>query len=213
MELAMYQIIDNDGQVSEPLDVNSLQALALENKLKPQQLLLDSVTGQSLPAGDMLIGQIHFPMTSISSSVDAPVQALPQPDSSLLGLRFLGLFIDSLCALPLIVLSLIPFVGIIFAPLTTLYFISRDSFFGGQSFGKKAMGLRVVRLDGKPVDWGTSVQRNISYFSHLFAAIPWAGSILGPGVVGIVNIVEIVLVLSTQLRIGDNIAKTVVVRA
>lgn len=210
----MYQIISKDGQVSEPLDVQSLQNLALENKLDPQQLLLDSVTGLTLPAEEMLTGQIRFPIAPFSASTTAiaPVRSLPQPDSSLLGLRFLSLMIDYLCALPLIVLSFIPFVGIIFAPLTTLYFISRDSFFGGRSLGKKAMGLRVVRLDGKPVVWGTSVQRNISYFSHLIAAIPIIGSIYGTGLIGLVGIVEIVLVLATQLRIGDNISQTVVVR-
>ncbi len=210
----MYQIISKDGQPSEPLDVNSLQILAMENKLAPQELLLDSVTGQTLPAGEMLMGQVSFPVTVFSDTgtAIAPPQAIPQPDSSLLGLRFLALMIDYLCALPLIVLSFIPLLGIIFAPLTTLYFISRDSFFGGKSLGKKAMGLRVVRLDGKPVAWGTSVQRNISYFSHLVAAIPIIGSIYGPGLIGLVGIIEIVLVLATQLRIGDNIAQTVVVR-
>ena len=210
----MYQIISKDGTASEPLDVNSLQTLALENKLDSQQPLLDSVTGQTLPAGEMLIGQVTFPISAYydSATAIAPLQVTPRPDSSLLGLRFLALMIDYLCALPIIVLSFIPFVGIIFAPLTTLYFISRDSFFGGRSLGKKAMGLKVVRLDGKPVVWGTSVQRNISFFSHLIAAIPFIGSIYGPGLIGLVGIVEIVLVLATQLRIGDNIAQSVVVR-
>ncbi len=74
------------------------------------------------------------------------------------------------------------------------------------------MGLRVVRLDGKPVVWETSVQRNISYFSHLVATIPMIGSIYAPGLIGLVGIVEIILVLATQFRIGDNISQTVAVR-
>ena len=72
-----------DGTASEPLDVNSLQTLALENKLDSQQPLLDSVTGQTLPAGEMLIGQVTFPISAYydSATAIAPLQVTPRPDS------------------------------------------------------------------------------------------------------------------------------------
>ncbi len=47
----------------------------------------------------------------------------------------------------------------------------------------------------------------------LLAAIPFAGIALGAGLLAAINLIEVVLVLTTQRRIGDNIAKTVVVRA
>ena len=207
----MYQVISKEGQVSEPMNVYSLQTLAHERKLEPQQMLIDPISGRTLPAVEMLADQIVFPQRE--AVVAIPTQAVPQPDAALLGLRFGGYLIDSLCAIPLAIPAMIPYVGILFAPLLGLYWISRDSFFGGQSLGKKVVGLKVVRLDGKPFDWGTSVRRNIVFIPLLSVAIPGAGFILGPGLLGIINIVEIFLVLTTQRRIGDNIAQTVVVRA
>ncbi|MGI8883908.1 MAG: hypothetical protein ACR2IA_06660, partial [Pyrinomonadaceae bacterium] len=57
-----------------------------------------------------------------------------------LGARFLALLVDNICGIPLFILAAIPFVGIVGSPLLCLYFISRDSIFGGQSIGKKIMG-------------------------------------------------------------------------
>lgn len=207
----MFQVVSKEGQVSDPMDVRALQTLAQERRLEPQQMLIDPLSGRTLPAAEMLAGQVIFP--EAQAVVPVPVRAVPEPDSSLLGLRFGGYIIDFLCSLPLLIPALIPFVGILFAPLLGLYWMSRDAFFGGQSLGKKAVGLKVVRLDGKPFDWGTSVQRNIVFVPLLLAAIPFAGAVLGSGMLGLINIVEVVLVLTTQRRIGDNIAKTVVVRA
>lgn len=227
----MYQVVHEDGQVSDPMDLNALQALAEERRLNPQQMVIDAVSGRTLPAAEMLSDQIVFPETQamvatpfsapfsnpvvapLPYSVPPPAMALPEPDSTLLGLRFGGYLVDFLCALPLLLLAFIPFAGLLFAPLLGLYWVSRDAFFGGQSIGKKAVGLKVVRLDGKPVDWGTSVKRNIVFAPLLLAAIPFAGVVLGSGLLGLINIVEVVMVLTTQRRIGDNIAQTVVVRA
>ena len=130
-----------------------------------------------------------------------------------MGARLGGYIIDVLISIPLILLAMIPFLGLLCAPLLALYWLSRDAFFGGQSLGKKAVGLKVVRLDGEPFNWGTSVQRNIVYLPLVLEAIPFGGVVIGAGLLGLINIIEIVLIVATQRRIGDNIAKTVVVRA
>lgn len=41
------------------------------------------------------------------------------------------------------------------------YFVACESFMGGRSLGKKALGLRVVTRDGLPVSFGSSVLRNL----------------------------------------------------
>lgn len=41
------------------------------------------------------------------------------------------------------------------------YFVACESFMGGRSLGKKALGLRVVTRDGLPVSFGGSVLRNL----------------------------------------------------
>jgi uncharacterized RDD family membrane protein YckC len=37
--------------------------------------------------------------------------------------------------------------------------------------------------------------------------------VIGGGLIGLINLIEIILVLTTQRRIGDNIVNTVVVKA
>ena len=141
----------------------------------------------------------------------------PVPDSSLLGMRLGALLIDSLIALPLILPMAIPILGLFLAmgcgPLAALYWLSRDAFFGGQSVGKKIVGLRVICLDGSPFTWGTSAKRNIIYAALFLMIIPILGIPLGLGSFIILNIIDIVLVVSTQKRLGDNFANTLVVRA
>src|SRR5262247_2197009 len=68
----------------------------------------------------------------------------------------------------------------------------------GQSFGKRFIGVRVVRIDGRPIDYQTAVLRNIVGYmlSFLFFGL------------------GIVWVLWDRRRQGwhDKLAKTVVVR-
>ena len=69
----------------------------------------------------------------------------------------------------------------------------------GATLGKKLMGLKVVRENGEPMDWGASVIRNIlrlidGFFFYLVGAI-------------------VVWVSKKKQRLGDMAAKTLVVRA
>ncbi len=129
-----------------------------------------------------------------------------------LATRFLAFFIDALVSIPLQIVAAVPVVGIIGAPLLCAYWLSRDSFFRGQSLGKKLMGIRVVRTDSEPFTWTDSCKRNIIAFAILLEMLPFIGFI-GLAVSLLGSFADIVLVLATNLRIGDRIASTRVIAA
>jgi uncharacterized RDD family membrane protein YckC len=77
-----------------------------------------------------------------------------------------------------------------------LYYPVMERYLGG-TLGKLVMGLRVVRADGSPLDWGTIILRNVLrivdglFFYLLGAILIWASP--------------------TNQRLGDRVAKTLVV--
>ena len=78
------------------------------------------------------------------------------------------------------------------------YYVVMEVTSGG-TIGKKAMGLKVVKEDGTPLDWGASIIRNLlriidGFFFYLVAAI-------------------VVWVSKKKQRLGDMAAHTLVVRA
>jgi uncharacterized RDD family membrane protein YckC len=79
------------------------------------------------------------------------------------------------------------------------YFIIFEAMWNGQTPGKKALGIRVVRDGGYPLDWGASLVRNLVRVGEAAAAF-YAISV-------------VVAVLSPQnKRVGDLAAGTIVVR-
>ncbi len=110
-------------------------------------------------------------------------------------------------------LSFIPVIGFVMAPLTVAYWLSRDSFFGGQSVGKRVGKTRVVRLDGSPFTWQQSALRNITYLPILLMVIPLLGIVIANALLTPCMIADVVCVLITQRRVGDFLANTQVVRA
>lgn len=110
------------------------------------------------------------------------------------GQRFLASLIDGIIQ---IVLSIIPLIGWFFG---LAYFFTKDSlpFLNGQSFGKKAMNIRVVKADTQdPItgNIGTNVLRQVSL------AIP------------IFGLIDALMVFSdSQQRFGDRWANTIVVQ-
>ena len=153
---------------------------------------------------DVNAPQVHIAVNASQLYVDTNAQMAG------LGLRFCAYLIDGLVAIPLHILASIPFAGLLFAPLVSLYWLSRDAFFGGQSVGKKAMGIRVIRNDGQPFTWGTSVLRNFTAFILFFQLIPLFG-FLAVLIMIPVSLLDILIILCTQRRIGDSLANTRVV--
>jgi uncharacterized RDD family membrane protein YckC len=120
------------------------------------------------------------------------------------GPRFLALLIDAVIIgvvgsiLSLLFRNAPGAAGGVIGVLTLAYFIVMEAT-QGATLGKKALGLRVVKMDGSPISWSESVIRNLlriidGLFLYLVGAI---------------------LVWSSPLRqrLGDRAAKTVVVRS
>jgi uncharacterized RDD family membrane protein YckC len=90
--------------------------------------------------------------------------------------------------------------GILGGFLAVLYITFRDGLFGGQSIGKKIMGVRVVHLDGRPISYVDSSFRNVLFIVYLLMPLAIA--------------VEAVAAFRQpeRRRLGDRIAKTCVVQ-
>jgi len=215
----VYQLIDKNGSVSEPMDADALQRLLQSGNVDPEQMVKDTVYDRILTISEAMNGLAI--VNSRQPAPNAPPQPVPivnvtstlQPDPSILGHRIGAYLIDVLCIIPFMLLASIPFVGLVMAPLSVVYWISRDSFFGNQSLGKKALGLKVVCEDGSAFSWGKSVVRNIIFFGLLAQMIPFIGLLLVLPVMGALNLAELISVLATQKRIGDHLGKTFVVKA
>ena len=90
--------------------------------------------------------------------------------------------------------------GILGGFLGVLYITFRDGLFGGQSVGKKILGIRVVHMDGRPISYIDSSFRNVLFIIYLL--IPAA------------IVIEAVAAFThpERRRLGDRIAKTCVVQ-
>jgi uncharacterized RDD family membrane protein YckC len=154
-------------------------------------------------------------MATPGSAVPAPA---PAPGKADLSKRFIAALIDGLLAGGV---SLIPFIGGI---VGGVYILLRDGleldFMDRRSIGKKLLKVRPVRLDGQPMDVGTSVKRNLPLVIGAVGAIFWVIPILGwiiailAGITGlVVAIIEVVLVLTDAegRRMGDKFAGTKVI--
>lgn len=151
------------------------------------------------------------------SPADATARQIPEGKASL-SKRALALLIDGVIAT---VLSMLPYLGGI---LAAAYLISRDglelNIMNRRSLGKHVMGLKPVRLDGRPMDLETSFWRNWMFglggITVFFEWIPLLGFIVAlvVGIAGLViGLYEIFKVLSDDegRRWGDTMARTKVI--
>jgi len=122
--------------------------------------------------------------------------------------------------------------GLVGALVGFVYVVGRDVFAGGRSFGKQAMGLRVITSSGAPCGLVDSAKRNaifaigsgISLVGAVFMLIPCLGEAMScllilprilAGLLGVAAlIVEIVKIVTDPagIRFGDQFAGTRVVR-
>jgi len=84
--------------------------------------------------------------------------------------------------------------------LTWAYSVVCEVWLGGQTLGKRALGLRVVNADGTPVTWLPSVVRN------LLRAVDVLPGVYGVGLVS-------TLIDPYARRLGDIVAGTMVIHA
>ena len=120
--------------------------------------------------------------------------------------------------------------GLISGAIVAAFMATRDIIFKGNSIGKHVMKIKVVDASTNgPITLVQSVKRNIffvippalSAIFSIFSIIPFLGIITGiidllVGLAALVFfVVEVIKIVSTPegIRIGDNLAKTKVVRA
>jgi uncharacterized RDD family membrane protein YckC len=91
------------------------------------------------------------------------------------------------------------------------YLLIGDGLFDGRSLGKKLIGLKVISADtNKPCSFKDSILRNSTFaIGYLLYKIPWFGWIF----IVIVSVFEFIILLGSKerMRLGDEIAKTIVV--
>lgn len=94
------------------------------------------------------------------------------------------------------------------------YILMCDGFAGGQSAGKRLTGLKVVRVDGDPMDFQASLLRNLTVASpFLLHLVPIVGTFLALTVGTAILVIETYLGFydSDGQRAGDTLAETLVV--
>src|SRR3989337_387564 len=119
--------------------------------------------------------------------------------------RFVARVIDLIIAAALSML-LYP-VGF-FAGLT--YLLIADGFFDGRSLGKKLINLRTVKSTGELCTYKESILRNLTVAAgYLFFFIPYVGWLFTLAIF----VVEALVIIGNEkgLRIGDELAKTIVI--
>lgn len=196
------------------------------DRLMPDMMAIDVITGVQLPAGQMFSNLDVFPkfeppvvrkgqgqhqiQSYVHEGAANVTASAPRVAPASLGPRFLATLFDCVLAIPLVVMSALPVIGILGAPLLCLYWLSRDSLFKGQSLGKRLMHIRVVREDNQPFLWSNSATRNIIYLCVLLMALPVIGDVIEIYAIGPLTVLEIILVLTTRKRLGDHIGRTAV---
>ena len=144
--------------------------------------------------------------TDIPDTTSFPVVSTAPVQENIIMPRVWGFLVDILFRLPVAILAAIPFVGIIFAPILVILWLTRDM--NGGSYGKKMFGVQVVCLDGSPVDLAVSCKRNISALTFLIMILPVIGEI-GLILHLALLIVDFILVLGVDgRRLGDRLANT-----
>ena len=136
-----------------------------------------------------------------------------------IGRRLVAVMIDYFIAG---VLGTLPLLG---GLLAIAYLLTRDAIWqafmvsgdwDGRSVGKRLMGLRVVRLDGGPVDFATSAKRNVTLVAaSIIIMVPVVGRIAAPIVALGLSLFELFLAVTDPQgrRFGDRLADTVVADA
>ncbi len=75
----MYQVLGADGVPGEAVDLAVLKEMAADGRIEPGTILLDPVSGRSMPASEMFVGDELFPVADPTAAPTAPVAAAPEP--------------------------------------------------------------------------------------------------------------------------------------
>ncbi|MBV9712896.1 MAG: RDD family protein [Ktedonobacteraceae bacterium] len=130
-------------------------------------------------------------------------QAQPQLQYVGVGRRFIALLLDGVLlgivnGIIFLLLRSVPFVADVVVSVISVVYIFAMEATRGATIGKMMLGLRVVKIDGSPIGWPESIIRNLLRVVDGFAAY-LVGAIL-------------IWTSPQRQRLGDRVAKTVVVR-
>ncbi|MBV9616510.1 MAG: RDD family protein [Ktedonobacteraceae bacterium] len=130
-------------------------------------------------------------------------QAQPQLQYVGVGRRFIALLLDGVLlgvvnGILFLLLRSVPFVADVVVSVISVVYIFAMEATRGATIGKMMLGLRVVKIDGSPIGWSESIIRNLLRVVDGFAAY-LVGAIL-------------IWTSPQRQRLGDRVAKTVVVR-
>jgi uncharacterized RDD family membrane protein YckC len=211
----MYKAYTHDGRTYDNLSSEEIYRLISNGEITAETMLVDLSNGSKGPASDILRSRNGSTLsgdkfTRLSSASETGAKTADYAEATL-DQRFIGYAIDLIIALPLGALAAVPFVGLIGAPALCIYWLLRDSFFNGQSIGKRVAKTRVLQRDGTPITAVQSCQRNIVYSSGIVLMIPFIGE-AGFALLGFLGVVDLVMVLATRRRLGDNISGTYVAK-
>lgn len=113
-------------------------------------------------------GALRVEKKAVPGSDDEGDEMPPPGSEAPFNSRVLGGLIDAAVCIALNVGCVVLLPGVlefIGGLVSTAYFLTRDSlpFLGGQSIGKKAMRIKAVTLDGKPLagNWQAGIVRNV----------------------------------------------------
>lgn len=74
-------------------------------------------------------------------------------------------------ALGIVLLIVGVLVYVLLSLLYAAYFMQRDGEHNGQTLGKQWVGIRVIRIDGRPFDWGSALLRELVVKNLLFGVV------------------------------------------
>ncbi len=74
-------------------------------------------------------------------------------------------------ALGIILIVLGVLVSLVLALLYAAFFMQRDGARNGQTLGKQGLGIRAVRMDGQPFNWGAGLLRELAIKQLLFGVV------------------------------------------
>ena len=195
-----YFYIDDTNKQQGPLNLKQLKEKGLKRTSKVWcEGMLEWTTAADVNELKELFTSPPPVDSQSATSAPPPVDSVSASNTSEVllasaGDRFLAYFIDTLI---ITVLFIFPFIGWIAG---FLYMLLADAvpFLNGQSFGKQAMKIRVVKQDTyDPIteDYGASALRKVSLMIPIF------------------SIVDACMVFGeAKLRFGDQWAKTTVIK-
>ncbi len=190
--------------------VETLREWARNGNVLATDQIWNPITNQWVTARDM------SELSDVLAQPAAAAMPMPQPTTpaavNAIGIRFAAVLIDVIPAIIIGLVGIIPIIGQLIAGVVLgCYWLLRD--INGASLGKLALGLVVVMADGSPSDQSARIKRNIPLcVGHFLFAIPFIGYIIGLPIIIIVNLTEVIMLLTQGHRLGDRLAGTTVVR-